>query len=286
MGVDESARRYGQVFDDVAEEYDRLRPGYPDELVDAALEIGGLDEGSHVVEVGCGTGKLTEALVARGLRVEAVDPGASMVALAQKRVKGSDAVRFHVTTFEDVDLPEGRFDAVFSAAAFHWVDPYVGWRKAAALLRPGGLLALVSYAAVYDERTAESYAELMEVLRRHAPEIAAGFKPLRSAETVVAGALERSANVSDVWTWVGMFDMAVPEVAELFEDVDVRGVPVYREATTDEMLAFFRTTSLHARLEPDVRDALEADDRRVIERHGGTVGSSGLVVLATARRSA
>lgn len=286
MGADESLRRYGRVFDDVAEAYDEVRSGYPGELIDAALEIGRLGEGSHVVEVGCGTGKLTEALVARGLRVEAVDPGANMVDVARRRVGQSDAVRFHIATFEDVDLPEGTFDAVFSATAFHWIDPTIGWRKAAALLKREGRLALLTHTGVRDDRTNESEAALRDALRTHAPEIVATFKEPRSAQALLDGGVERAANVSDVWTWVGHHDLSVPEAATLFDGVDVRGVTSFRELSADDLLALFRTTSLWARLAPDVQVALEADDRRVVEELGGTVGSSAMTVLVTARRCA
>jgi 2-polyprenyl-3-methyl-5-hydroxy-6-metoxy-1,4-benzoquinol methylase len=127
----------------VAEDYDRVRPGYPALLIDAACAIGSLSPGSRVVEVGCGTGKLTGALVERGLRVEAVDPGRDLIEVARRRV-GRSSARFHIARFEDAQLPDGAFDAVFSATAFHWVDPAVGWSKAAHLLRPGGVMALLT----------------------------------------------------------------------------------------------------------------------------------------------
>ncbi len=278
-------RQFGQVFDEVADEYDKWRSGYPEDVLEAAIDIGGLGVGSKVVEVGCGTGKLTELLVANGLCVEAVEPGPSMVALARERVQGSENVRFHLTTFEEVELPEGEFEAVFSASAFHWVDPRVGWRRAASLLRPDGLLGLVTPVSVYDERTAETDDEMMEVLRRHAPEVAARVKPPRRLEEIMAGVAVRSENISDVWSWIGFWDVSVPEAADLFEHVEVRGFRRYREMTADEVWAFFRTTAIHASMEPTVRDALEAADRSVVQRHGGTIGSSELVVLATARRS-
>ena len=47
--------RDGEVFDAVADAYDRERPGYPAELVDTACAIGGLGEGSRVLEIGCGS---------------------------------------------------------------------------------------------------------------------------------------------------------------------------------------------------------------------------------------
>ena len=66
------ADRYGEVFNDIAEEYDRHRPAYPDALIDQACEVGGLSPGATVREIGCGTGQLTRSLLARGLRVTAI----------------------------------------------------------------------------------------------------------------------------------------------------------------------------------------------------------------------
>jgi ubiquinone/menaquinone biosynthesis C-methylase UbiE len=89
-----SRRRWGEVFDDVADAYDEVRPGYPTKLVDAAIERGGLKRGDRVLEVGCGTGKLTEILVARGLRVDGVDPGPRMIERAKARVGRATVPRF------------------------------------------------------------------------------------------------------------------------------------------------------------------------------------------------
>jgi ubiquinone/menaquinone biosynthesis C-methylase UbiE len=133
-----SARRFGRVYDQIAAAYDAVRPGYPPALVNVAVERGGLVPGSPVLEVGPGTGKLTELLVARGLSVDAVDPGPNMIEAARRRLGETDAVTFHVGRFEDVRLPAHAFDAVFSATAFHWVDPDVSWAKAASHLKPGG----------------------------------------------------------------------------------------------------------------------------------------------------
>ena len=135
----------GLLFEGVAEEYDRVRSDYPAEIVDAACAIAGLEPGSPVLEIGCGTGKLTEALVERSLHVEAVDPGAGMIEVARRRVDSAADVNFLVGRFEDVELPAGTFAAAFSATAFHWVDPTIGWAKVADLLRPGGTFALLTY---------------------------------------------------------------------------------------------------------------------------------------------
>jgi ubiquinone/menaquinone biosynthesis C-methylase UbiE len=284
----ESLRRFGQVFDQAAEAYDQVRPSYPDSLIDVAMERGNLGPGSRVLEVGGGTGKLTESLVRRQLTVDAVEPGPNMVATARRRLGPTDAVTFHLGRFEDVELPESAFDAMFSASAFHWVDPGVGWAKAASLLTSGGLLALITHRTLRTEHTAEIQDELLEVLRRHMHNEVVTWPPARELEFLLEGALDRRANASEVWDWLmmeGRFSMAEPAVAELFLDVDVATDVDTVEETGDDWIAHFQTTSLYHRLDPAQRDALEQDDRKVIEHFGGTIRWSVAAVLMTARRA-
>src|ERR1700724_4765944 len=131
-----AARRYGKVFDEIAAEYDRHRPAYPDELVDQACQVAGIGSGDHVLEVGCGSGQLTRGLAARGLHVTALEPGKNLIALARQNLAGAGEVEFVNAQFEDALLPRERFPAVFSASAFHWVDPKASWRRALTCLFP------------------------------------------------------------------------------------------------------------------------------------------------------
>jgi ubiquinone/menaquinone biosynthesis C-methylase UbiE len=285
VGDGDIRRRYAQVFDDVAEEYDRERRGYPDELIDAACRAGDLSAGDRVVEVGSGTGLLTTSLLARGLRVEAVEPGANMIRLARRRVGEGTAVRFHRGRFEDVALPEAPFAALFSATAFHWIEPELGWARAAALLETGGVLALLQHCDVWDESTVGDWRALHDALVTVAPEIGSRWPELRDADTILNGAAERSDNISEVWSWIGRHEQRIPEAARLFDDVRVTAVPLETEQTGDQLNAYLRTTSLYRRLEPHQRKALETENRVVAERAGGVVRSSELVVLVTGRRT-
>ncbi len=289
MGSAETERPLGEVFDSVAEDYDLVRRGYPAALVDAAILRGGLVSGSRVLEVGCGTGKLTELLAARQLNVDAVDPGPRMIEQAKRRVGGRDDVRFHVGRFEDVALPEEAFDAVFSATAFHWVDPLIGWTKTASHLRPGGLLALLAHMTVHDERSAAADEGFRELLRKHAPTVAEGHPPTRDLDAILAGARQRGGNASEAWDWVmgaGRRQLTNIDAAELFEDVDVTSHVSTIEETADELLAHFRTTSLYFEIDPANRQAFEDDDRQLIEGLGGVVTFSLATILMTAQRTA
>jgi len=100
--------------------------------------------------VGCGTGQLAGQLAANGFAVTAIDLGASMVAAARRRL-GSSRISFDVVSFEDLEAPEGSFDLIISATAFHWIDPDVKFTKSARLLRAGGWLALAATGERYDD---------------------------------------------------------------------------------------------------------------------------------------
>jgi ubiquinone/menaquinone biosynthesis C-methylase UbiE len=274
--------RHGGVFDSVAEAYDARRSGYPRELVRAAVELAGLSPDARVVEVGSGTGKLTEELVACGLRVDAVEPGSNMIEVARRRLSDSDLVRFHLGRFEDVSLPLQLFDAVFSGTAFHWVDPSLGWAKAHALLRPGGTLALLQPVGLRDEADGTAVDELNEAFARLVPEIAGERPSLRDLATIRAGVEARRENVSEVWAWLTHPGLAVPEGATLFGPAACTAVRQIKRQTAEEHWARFETSSIYHRLTPQVREALQAEDERIIGRAGGTLRSTQLVALVTA----
>jgi trans-aconitate 2-methyltransferase len=105
----------------------------------ARLELTG-DE--VVLDAGCGSGRVTEALLERlpRGRVIAVDASPSMVASATERLAGSARVDVRLLDLLDLDLGE-RVDAVFSTATFHWIGDHDRlFERLRAALDPGGRL--------------------------------------------------------------------------------------------------------------------------------------------------
>lgn len=285
MSSESAARRYGTVFDAIAADYDRHRPAYPDQLVDQACRVAGIGTGDHVLEVGCGTGQLTRSLVARGLRVTAVEPGASLLALARQNLAGAGDVEFVNARFEDAPLPSAGFQAVFCASAFHWIDPKVSWQKVADVLVPGGTLALVQYFGLDEPRTKADQEALLAAIRRVAPDIAASWPAYRDLDATLAGMEQRRGNVSAVWAWLGSYDLAQDYAARLFGDVQVALMPTPVEHTADELTALIRTMSYYARLSPGQRQALDREYKAIHERLGRPIRSSTVSALVTARRT-
>ena len=280
-----TARRYGKVFDEIAAEYDRRRPTYPDELVDQACQVAGIGSGDHVLEVGCGSGQLTRGLVARDLHVTALEPGKNLIALARQNLEGAGEVEFVNAQFEDALLPREQFQAVFSASAFHWIDPKVSWQKVADLLVPGGTLALVQYFGIEEPRSQRDQAAALAAIRKVAPDVAADWPTYRDLDATLAGMGQRRGNVSEVWAWLGSYDVGQDYAGRLFGDVQVAVMPKLIEQTPDELNSLIRTMSFYARLSPGQRQALEREYEAIYERLGRPIRASTIVALVTARRS-
>jgi len=280
-----AARRYGKVFDEIAAEYDRHRPAYPDNLIDQACRVAGIGSGDRVLEVGCGSGQLTRALLARGLHVTAVEPGQNLIALARRNLDGAGAVEFVNAQFEDAPLPREQFQAVFSASAFHWVDPEVSWQKAADVLVPGGTLALVQYFGLAEPRSEEDQEAVLAALRRVAPDIAANWPAYRDLDATLAGVEQRRGNVSQAWAWLGSYDIGQGYAGGLFGDVQIAVMPKLLEHTPDEVNAVIRTMSFYAQLSPGQRQALEHEHEAIYERLGRPIRASVVAALVTARRN-
>jgi len=98
----------------------------------------------HILDVGCGDGKVTAEIaqaVPKG-RVTGVDASAEMIAFAKKTFSPEKIpnLKFHVMDARKIKLP-GKFDLVFSNAALHWVDNHRKFLNGAgSVLKPGGRL--------------------------------------------------------------------------------------------------------------------------------------------------
>src|SRR5260370_27662536 len=241
-----TARRYGKVFDEIAAEYDRHRAGYTERLKRQGGGVGGIGSGDQVLEVGCGSGQLTRGLIARGLHVTALEPGKSLIALARQNLEGAGEVQFVNAQFEDALLPREQFAALFCASAFHWIDPKVSWQKAADVLVPGGTLALVQYCGLEEPRTKTDQDAALAAIRKIAPDIAANWPAYRDLDATLAGMEQRRGNVSQVWAWLGSYDIGQDYAARLFGDLQVAVMPKLIEHTPDEVNALVRTMSFYA----------------------------------------
>ena len=141
MTADEWVRR-GSSFGAVAASYNELRPGYPQDAVRWALApaLAGAPDvsGLRVVDLGAGTGILTEQLIGLGADVTAVEPDESMRAEFRRRLPSA---RLLAGSAEDIPVPDGSADAVLCGQAMHWFTMDRALPEIARVLVPGGVLA-------------------------------------------------------------------------------------------------------------------------------------------------
>lgn len=258
------------MFDEVPELYDRVRPGYPDQLFADLAARTGVRERSPVLEVGCGTGQATRSLAALGCAVTAVEPGAALAALARQRLAAFGDVDVETSTFEEWDDRGRRFDLLVAASSWHWVDPSIGWPRAYDLLRPGGWLALLGHVVVRRADEPEVYAETADLHERFSPGNPGWGHP--PVEDEVRGTDRGWGEVGDPG---GLF---VPTV--------VRWYPTVQWFDGAGFADLLRSTSLYRGLDRDVREPLlDAVAARIRTRMGDRAPRRYLSVLRLGRRA-
>jgi trans-aconitate 2-methyltransferase len=222
-----------------AQSYDRTSAPQQAWAGDVLPRLEGLDPGARILDVGCGTGRVTEqllALVPDGA-VLAIDASPGMVELARERL--GDRAEVRCLDVLALDL-EGSVDAVFSTAALHWVRGHdVMWDRLGAALRPGGRLEVQCGGEGNIARVREVIAA---AVADTAPELE-GFSP---------------------WTFAGPAETEQRLLASGFEQIRcwLQERPTYPE----DPAAFVRTSILAAHFERLAPERREPFARAVLER--------------------
>jgi SAM-dependent methyltransferase len=236
-------RRRAESFGTVAEEYDRYRPRYPRTLIAGLVSR----VGAQALDVGAGTGIAAAQLVEAGAQVLAIEPDERMA-----RVAIDKGISVEPVTFESWQ-PAGRsFDLVVFAQSFHWVEPRHALKKAEAILRPGGRLALLANRIM---PTAPSQQELDEI----------------------------NAEYLDVTAWPKV--NAEGKVAAMVEEcgfsVELRRVDEGLHYSTEEYLNLVSTYSNRLVLDPAARSELRSRLAQRIGTAGVDALNNALAVVCT-----
>ena len=255
------------TFDTAAEGYERARPGYPPALfADLADLLAARAERARVLEIGAGTGQATRGLLDRGWSVVALEPGARLAAVARRVLAGRGDVEVVEQPFERWDADDREpFDLVLAATSWHWVDPSVGYGRAAGLLRDGGLLAVAATEHVLP------------------PDGDDFFRQVEAAYDEVGLGDGRGGPAHP--DTIEPPDVAAMRGSGLFAEPEVRRYLWAQDYTAEEYVTLLSTYSNHIAASPEQRDTLFARVRELVARRpSGTVRKHYLTLLQTARR--
>ncbi len=262
---DEERFARARTFDAIAELYDSARPYYREELFDTLFAYAGIaPHDACILEVGPGTGHATESLARRGAEILGIELGENLATVARRKLASFPRVRIVSANFETWE-PEGVFDIVFAATAWHWIDPKRRYELAARALKPGGVLAFT--------------------LATHAfpPDVDPFFIDIHEAYKAIG------------MPWKGTFPPPPPEelpdqrdeivASGLFDDVKAMRWLWTTEYDADSHIALMSTASDHRLLEEAKREYLFSEMRRLTNaRPGGRITKHELMSLHLARK--
>ncbi len=227
-------------FGDVAEAYDLGRPRYDEHAIDAiAAAAGG---GPRLLDVGAGTGRLSEPLLERGFDVVAVEPLDEMRAILTAKLGAERALAGRA---EALPLPDASVDGAVCADAWHWFDGARAAGELARVVRPGGgVVVCVTYLLWYGSEDAPDWwLDLM----------------------VVHTALPKADHPALVSGW------SQPDVFEghvAFEEVQAREESFVHHTNRDEIVAHWASMSFVAALPEGQHTELLGQLEGMLERRG------------------
>lgn len=139
MGTDS-----GAYFDDVADRWDTMRESFFSEAVsETAFAIASVRPGRLAADVGAGTGFVAEGLLARGIRVIAVDASEAMLGQLRDKFESSTEIDCRRGDAESLPIPNDHVDYVFANMYLHHVEsPPDAISEMVRVLRPGGRLVI------------------------------------------------------------------------------------------------------------------------------------------------
>ena len=134
--------KFKDHFSSRASEYAAYRPVYPPELAEYLASCTQRHE--LALDCGCGTGQLSYLLASSFKRVVATDASAQQIERAMRHPN----VQYKHALAEESGLPDGSVDLVSVAQAAHWFDLDPFYEEVRRILRPAGVIALITYGAI------------------------------------------------------------------------------------------------------------------------------------------
>lgn len=141
-----------EPYKGIAEIYEEVRPSYPGKLIQDVIEKTKLKEGDELLEIGAGTGKATIQFAEKGFKIQAIELGEDMAEIFKRKCSNYSNISLDIASFEKWEAPiNKKYDGIYCAQAFHWLDTNIKYKKCHELLKDDGYLALFWYTSFQEE---------------------------------------------------------------------------------------------------------------------------------------
>lgn len=246
------------TFNKVVDVYDKARPGYPKELLRDVQIFAGKDSFGIGLEVGAGTGQATDLFRDIVERLDIVEVGNQQIEFL--KLKYNDKKTSIYQSYFEEYQSENKYDLIFSATAFHWVDAEIGYPKAWNMLKPGGVMAAFWHMSSVTYHSDGIFLGLNQIKKKYLPDESLGFDEAGIEEVRKRRILQiQSGNC-----------FSVPEIKEY------RWVDIYDAERYTLLLESYSSTQM---LDTEKREAYLSEVKKYIEDNGGRVEMSQHVML-------
>ncbi|MBQ7926331.1 MAG: class I SAM-dependent methyltransferase [Lachnospiraceae bacterium] len=236
-------------FDNSAADYEKSRPLYVTELYNDIWKYQPLHKDSRVLEIGMGTGKATEPILATGCQLTGIEPGENLIQLAREKLEKYQNLSIFSGILQEYHGQPESFDLIYAATAFHWIPEEYGYQRVYELLKKGGTFARFAYHAGPDHRRPELTREIQALYRKYMDR----GEPPKEFE------LEDARQLAQVAQRYG------------FTEIDYKVYHMTKDFTADEYMELLRTYPDHMAVEETVRKQLFDGIHSAITKHGGTI---------------
>lgn len=241
--------KFERTFDNSILDYENTRPTYVKELYDDIFKYKEINTDSNVLEIGIGTGIATLPILEKECQLAAVEPGENLTEFVREKYKNYGNFSLYNQTLQEYESPEGVFDFIYAATAFHWIPEEYGYKRVYELLKNGGAFARFAYHAGKDKSRESLASKMQEIYKTY---MNANREPKEYSK-------EDAQSLAEIAGKYG------------FEDIDYKLYQLTKDFTADEYMKLLRTYPDHMSLEPMKREMLFHEIYNAINEYGGII---------------
>lgn len=235
---------------------------YVPEIYEEILKNITLNSESQALEVGIGFGQATNPILETGAKIIALEPNETVATVCKETFADNENLSVITTKFEDYEAENESFDLVYSASAFHEVNQEIGYTKAYAMLKKGGIFARFSNHAMRAIERPYLSAAIQKLYAIYLPQTGTP-RPYKEIQA------QKRAEIALKYG---------------FEEISYKRYYRTRVYTTEELIEYLKTDEDHLDISETKREAFFNELRKLMERYGGKITYYDTIDLQIAKK--